>query len=206
MRDNFTDETKRNIAARVGHRCSNPDCQALTSGPQIDPAKSLNVGVAAHISAASNGGPRFNSTLEPDDRRSAENAIWLCQNCAKLVDNDTTRFDGDKLRTWKHNAEAKALESIGRAEAVAHTSEPTRKVQAISPWIGAQITLARMNTGKAAVLLGPVRGTSAVTLIGCNEHFATVSIGDTPRSIPLNCLQISFDHGAGRLELQESHA
>jgi hypothetical protein len=129
MRDNFTDETKRNVAARAGHCCSNPDCKALTSGPQVDTAKSLNVGVAAHITAASNGGPRFDPDLEPEHRCSADNAIWLCQNCAKLVDNDTARFDVETLRTWKRIAEAKALASIGRAEAIASASEGTRETQ-----------------------------------------------------------------------------
>jgi hypothetical protein len=52
MRDDFAEQVKRTLAARVGNLCSNPDCQALTSGPQDDPTKVLNVGVAAHISAA----------------------------------------------------------------------------------------------------------------------------------------------------------
>src|SRR3989442_10812557 len=105
MGNNFTEQTKRVIAARVGHRCSNPDCQALTSGPQADSTKSLNVGVAAHITGASIGGPRFDPALQSEDRCREENAIWLCQNCAKLVDNDAAKFDENKLRAWKRGAE-----------------------------------------------------------------------------------------------------
>jgi len=39
-RDDFSNLIKKTLAARVGHRCSNPDCQAHTSGPQADAAKS----------------------------------------------------------------------------------------------------------------------------------------------------------------------
>ena len=47
---------------------------------------------------------------------SAENAIWLCQNCAKLVDNDPSRFTEYILHEWKHRAEAEALATIGKAK------------------------------------------------------------------------------------------
>jgi hypothetical protein len=52
MRDDFAEEAKRALAARVGNVCSNPDCRALTSGPQDDSTKALNVGVGAHITGA----------------------------------------------------------------------------------------------------------------------------------------------------------
>jgi hypothetical protein len=38
MNDGFSDQVKKALAARVGHRCSNPECRAATSGPQDDPA------------------------------------------------------------------------------------------------------------------------------------------------------------------------
>src|SRR5262245_37444426 len=92
MRDEFPEQTRRALALRVGYRCTRPECGALTSGPQDDPSKAVNVGVAAHITAASAGGPRFDPQLTPDERTAASNGIWLCQNCAKLVDSDITRF------------------------------------------------------------------------------------------------------------------
>src|SRR5262249_44735682 len=139
-----------------------------------------------HITGASVGGPRFDEALQSDARRNAENAIWLCQTCAKLVDNDPERFNVAKLQAWKRLAEAKALESIGKAPVSQQGTEAERKAHAISAWIGTLVTLAHMNTGKAAMLLGPVRGTSVVTLVDCNEHFVTVKISDQSRSIPLN--------------------
>lgn len=114
MRDDFSEDVKRTIASRVGNRCSNPSCRALTSGPQIDPTKSLNVGVAAHITAASPKGPRYNPSLSSEQRRHASNAIWLCQNHGKLVDNDESRFTEEELRQWKAGAEAEAYANVGR--------------------------------------------------------------------------------------------
>jgi hypothetical protein len=63
MRDDFSEDIKRALAARVANQCSNPDCRAVTSGPQTDPSKAVNVGVAAHITAASPGGPRHDPEL-----------------------------------------------------------------------------------------------------------------------------------------------
>jgi len=113
-RDEFPESVKRNIAARVNSRCSNPDCGAWTSGPQAEPDKALNIGVAAHIAAASPGGPRYDSNLTEDQRKAPVNGIWLCQNCAKLVDNDPARFPEPILWRWKAAAEVHALANIGR--------------------------------------------------------------------------------------------
>lgn len=114
MRDDFPEATKRILALRVAGRCSNPSCKAQLFGPQVDSEKGLSLGVAAHVTGASPGGPRFDPAISNSDRGSASNGIWLCQNCAKLVDNDPARFTVDLLRNWKSVAEADALASIGR--------------------------------------------------------------------------------------------
>ena len=92
MRDEFTEKIKRVIQDRAGNRCSNPDCRVLTSGPNAHPERSTKTGVAAHISAASPGGPRYNSHLTSEQRQSAENGVWLCQNCAHFVDTDYLNY------------------------------------------------------------------------------------------------------------------
>ncbi|MEO8595476.1 MAG: hypothetical protein ABI759_19305 [Candidatus Solibacter sp.] len=120
-RDDFSTSVKQQLANRVNHRCSHPECRATTSGPQLEPEGSINVGVAAHITAASPGGPRFDAAISPENRASASNGVWLCQNCAKLVDNDARRFPAELLREWKARAEAVAFEQIGR------TSSPCEK-------------------------------------------------------------------------------
>lgn len=112
MRDNFSLPTIRILAARAAHRCSNPSCKQLTSGPRLDSDMSINIGVGAHITAASFGGPRFDPSLTIEKRSSVNNGIWLCQNCAKLVDNDEQRFSVSLLQSWKSRAEEDAAAEL----------------------------------------------------------------------------------------------
>jgi len=112
MRDDFTQQTVDTLAKRVGVRCSNPGCRQLTTGPRSDITKIVNIGVGAHITAAAPGGPRFDESLSSEQRKSSDNAIWLCQNCAKLIDNDSTRYTVDILKKWKDYAEKVALTEI----------------------------------------------------------------------------------------------
>ena len=88
QRDEFSTTTKETLAKRVGYRCANPNCRKLTCGPCEDENKAINIGVAAHITAASPGGPRYDETLTSEERKSINNGIWLCQSCAKLIDDD----------------------------------------------------------------------------------------------------------------------
>lgn len=112
MRDDFAPKVKLTLAHRVSNRCSNPSCRRPTSGPGIDPTKHLNIGVAAHITAAASRGPRYDPALSPKERKHPNNGIWLCQFCGKLVDNDEVRYTENVLRQWKASAEAKAAVSI----------------------------------------------------------------------------------------------
>ncbi len=112
MRDDFFRSTVRLLAQRSGHLCSNPGCRRLTSGPAEDAEKSVNLGVAAHITAAAFGGPRYDTTLTPEERRSAANGIWLCQNCAKLIDSDVRRFPTETLKQWKKESTEYAFRQI----------------------------------------------------------------------------------------------
>lgn len=112
MRDEFDKETKEILARRVGIRCSNPQCRKLTSGPATNPMKALNIGVAAHITAASPGGPRYDPNQSIQERKSVANGIWLCQICGKLVDNDTQRYTAELLHEWKQQAESSALAGV----------------------------------------------------------------------------------------------
>lgn len=108
MRDDFSSTVKDILSKRVGLHCSNPNCNALTIGPNSLDHKTINIGVAAHITAASPGGPRFNPTLTTEYRSSIGNAIWLCQSCAKLIDSDPNRYTLLILNNWKTEAERNA--------------------------------------------------------------------------------------------------
>jgi hypothetical protein len=68
--------------------------------------------VAAHITAASPDGPRFNAALTAEQRKAPENGIWVCQTCAKLIDNDPIRYSVEKLLDWKANGELLAIREL----------------------------------------------------------------------------------------------
>ncbi len=109
MRDDFSKPTKEILAKRVGFKCSNPNCKKPTVGSHSIGTKTVNIGVASHICAASKDGPRFSEKMTSDERKSLENAIWLCQNCAKLIDSDISKFSEENLLKWKSQAEQESL-------------------------------------------------------------------------------------------------
>ena len=123
MRDDFSTATKELLAKRVGFVCSNPECRQSTSGPQMDPTGVVNIGVAAHISAASPGGARYEADLSPEQRADSSNGIWLCQTCAKLIDNDSIRFSRAVLEGWKRAAERAAAAALTQGKGVVNTSQ-----------------------------------------------------------------------------------
>ncbi len=66
MRDDFRSGVKEELAKRVGYRCSSPGCRQPTGDPQSDRLGAVNVGVAAHITAASEGGPRYDPAVSSE--------------------------------------------------------------------------------------------------------------------------------------------
>jgi hypothetical protein len=208
MRDDFSEDVKRTLANRVSNDCSNPECHAPTSGPQLDSTKALNIGVAAHITSASPGGPRFNPSFTSEQRCHAENGIWLCQNCAKLIDNDVSRFSETLLRAWKTIAEDRARNAIGRTSTQVPESEAQRKRRAILALVGKIVTVSQMATGNAVMMIGPKINTTPALVYECTEFY--VKVGSVPgysgnwcRSIPLEHIVIGFDDPTNRVELQE---
>jgi len=117
MRDDFTQATKETLAKRVGCRCSDPDCRKLTSGPHEEDTKSVNIGIAAHITAAASGvgAKRYDPSLSTEKRKSITNGIWLCQNCGKLVDSDEQKYSVELLVNWKRDAEDRAALEVESA-------------------------------------------------------------------------------------------
>ncbi len=107
-RDDFKETTKWAIARRVGYCCSKPECGKSTEGPHTENSKFLSVGVAAHITAASPKGPRYDPDLTQEERKDASNGIWLCETHAKLIDKDHERYPVSILINWRAAAEAKA--------------------------------------------------------------------------------------------------
>ncbi|MBE1707074.1 MULTISPECIES: NACHT domain-containing protein [Mesorhizobium] len=63
----------------------------------------MDIGVAAHISAAASGAGarRYRADMTTEQRKSHENGIWLCQDCAKAIDSDDPAFSETLLHGWK---------------------------------------------------------------------------------------------------------
>jgi tetratricopeptide (TPR) repeat protein len=123
-RDDFPKRVLSVLANRAGNRCSNPTCRRETSGPDTNAEGVVNLGVGAHITAAAPGGPRFDAQLRPDERAGTANGIWLCQWCAKLVDDDATQFTKAVLLQWKTSAETHAQTRLTTPERPQRATEP----------------------------------------------------------------------------------
>ena len=130
VRDDFTKQTIAEIAKGVGYRCSNPECGRATVGANAAQDDIVTIGVAAHICAASRGGPRFDPAQTREARRAMENGIWLCQNCGKLVDADEQKFAVEVLVGWKRDAQARAFRALV-ATGLSASAQETDRVGAI---------------------------------------------------------------------------
>lgn len=131
-RDDFTKPTIDILAKRVGYLCSNPECRKHTVGPNDQEDKATLIGIAAHITGASPGGPRYDLSLTETERRNINNGIWLCANCATLIDKDESTFPVELLIKWKEAAENEMKEKImGKVE--------DRKSELKSPFIEADL-------------------------------------------------------------------
>lgn len=112
-RDDFLESTKTKLRERVANRCSKPDCRVPTSAAAKG-SKINRIGVAAHICAAAENGPRYDPTMTPEERKSIDNAIHLCSNHATEIDSDPLRYSPDLLRRWKRKAEEQSRQELGK--------------------------------------------------------------------------------------------
>ncbi len=110
-RDEFLPTTKALLAQQAGYLCSHPECRRLTIGPNESGDGVINIGEAAHITAAAKGGPRYDPNLSSEERKSLVNGIWLCRNHAKEVDSDQEQYTIKTLREWKNTANNKAFDA-----------------------------------------------------------------------------------------------
>ncbi|WP_246675066.1 HNH endonuclease [Mesorhizobium sp. B2-5-3] len=78
----------------------------------------MNIGIAAHITAASEGFARYDARLTREERKAPDNGIWLCSDHAHQIDHDEKAFPVELLHKWKKEAEERAFEQLltgGRA-------------------------------------------------------------------------------------------
>lgn len=130
MRDDFSSHTKDSLFKRVCGICSNPTCRKPTCGPSKENNNTAvsNIGVAAHICAASAGGPRYDENMTEEERKSFNNGIWLCQNCAHLIDTDVKTYTVDKLKEWKKIAEEIAKQNNGKECNLGYNASLTNEI------------------------------------------------------------------------------
>ncbi len=111
-RDEFTRATKRALERQARGHCANPNCRRLTNGATSDGIGEINIGEAAHICAAAPGGRRYDIDMTSEERRSAENGIWLCSTCAHAVDSKDSKFTVAELQEWKRRTNSDTWRSI----------------------------------------------------------------------------------------------
>jgi hypothetical protein len=165
-RDDFSAAVIEELRQRSGGRCSVPSCRAQTTGPSESRVSGVsNVGVAAHITAAAPGGPRYDPSMTPRQRGSRENGIWVCQTHSKQIDDDESRFTADLLRAWRDRAEDLATEELGRPtmpigtprllchRVVVHPGEERKSTAHFVQDIGAVTAWGKQRTGLVRMVL-----------------------------------------------------
>jgi hypothetical protein len=129
-RDNFSKSTKWNLGSAVNWVCVK--CERPTRFLSMDGERQVKIGHAAHITAASPQGPRFDPDLTPAQRRAEENGAHLCPTCATIVDNDLEAFSPALLQQWQAGAAARLRQLAHQPVRVgtANTADVNRAVQA----------------------------------------------------------------------------
>lgn len=122
-RDEFDSKIIESLAKRASYICSNPDCRSLTLYPSSNDPELYNyIGVASHITAAALNGPRYDPALTPVERKSIENGIFLCSNCATMIDkNKGTGFPIELLKQWKSDHESWVRANLNRSVTSPHS-------------------------------------------------------------------------------------
>lgn len=113
-RDDFTPTTIRALKDAAGNICSKPDCLVFTAGSKELHDGPMSIGIAAHITAAAPGGPRYDGTITKEQRRAVSNGVWLCQNHARQIDVDPVPFPVELLKKWKAQAEQRSNTMVGQ--------------------------------------------------------------------------------------------
>lgn len=85
------------------------------------------------------------ATLTAEARASAENGIWLCQNCGKLIDSDSDYHTVELLRDWKWRAQDQAFVEVSTGRLVA-AANPASEGGDTAVWRAAAADLAKFKS------------------------------------------------------------
>jgi len=116
-REEFKRGTIDALSKRAGFICSNPNCRKMTvASEESSNSGVVYMGRAAHICAAAAGGARYNKEMTMEERSGISNAIFLCSNCADIIDdNGGSDFSVDILNEWKANHESWIRTNLNKA-------------------------------------------------------------------------------------------
>ena len=164
-RDDFSKPIIESTQKRAAFICSNPDCLCLTIAPsENDDLSFLYVGSVAHITAASKGGPRYDSTLTSEQRTLVSNAIFLCSNCATMIDkNSGEDYTVELLNKWKEEHEAWVRGNLNMKPITITEIDGTHEAHGIGDVVGLRVTKSvKIKTGtiSRASGIGKISGTS----------------------------------------------
>ncbi|NNU26167.1 ABC-three component system protein [Isoptericola sediminis] len=105
-RDDIPAAQARVVYQRSGGRCAYPGCGAELVMDAISPGdQPKSTGKVAHIAAASPGGPRYDASMTRDQRRSANNLIYLCGPHHDAIDFQLDHHTREFLTEAKLNHE-----------------------------------------------------------------------------------------------------
>ncbi|MDB5123023.1 MAG: hypothetical protein JWP94_1152 [Mucilaginibacter sp.] len=116
-RDNFPPEVVKISKLQAAFICSRPTCRRFTIAPSLSDDMLVQYnGKVAHIAAAAPGGPRYDQN-GATERARISNAIFLCSNCADLIDkNNGKDYSVETLKNWKETHRRWVLDNLNKAD------------------------------------------------------------------------------------------
>ncbi|MBF0274194.1 MAG: hypothetical protein HQK84_03070 [Nitrospinae bacterium] len=102
--------TVRRLDTLSGGQCAAPNC----SKPLIARDGETLLSKIAHIEGASPKGPRYNHSMDVDERRHYNNLILLCDECHSMIDNkeNEDKYPVELLQEWKKSHESMRLHQL----------------------------------------------------------------------------------------------
>lgn len=108
------------------------------------------VGVAAHITAAADDGPRYDPLLSPQERANERNGIWMCQLHGKSIDDTPTFATVKELQRWKKQHEKWVSSRVNAGNHVLKRGITNIRLSSIGPFSSTD----RISLGRYNILLG----------------------------------------------------
>ncbi len=114
MSGNIPDRDKKILCLKSGNRCAIPICQKILVIENPGNDKDSIIAVMAHIKGEKLGAARYDPDMTDVDRNSYPNLILVCQNCHKIIDDQSNTYTVDHLKSIKLDHETWIVESTTR--------------------------------------------------------------------------------------------